>query len=152
MISYGWIEESRPDRAADGGKDLKAIGTVALLALCASSAVALADERLDAVTSAIRALDDEAVVYVAFQAHCEKAMEGEARTLWSMHRDFGIATYTDMYNSRDKALIRYDEVFKAAKGIDREPYDDVGFCISALDQMKHATDVAAAKLAESYSN
>ena len=79
-------------------------------------------------------------------------MEGEGRTLWSMHRDFSIAAYTEMYNSRDKALVRYDEIFKAAKGVDREPYDDMGFCISALDQMKHATDVAAAKLAESYSN
>lgn len=121
----------------------------AFLATSTFAASAAAAE-IEDLAAAFAEVDNTALVYTVFLTECEAQMLSDHRDSWVAHRSFIIASLSEVYPSRDRALIRYDEMEEWAKG--REAGDTDINCGPDLDHMRHELDVAVAKMNETRRN
>lgn len=117
-------------------------------ALAACSTHASENEKIQKVAKAIKEADRQVVLLVFTLASCKAANPPMSHTYFSLHRDMAIAAITRIFRDRNKALIRYDDLMRAASS--GEKRSDGALCVALLDEFQNQLDIAIAKLDESY--
>lgn len=95
----------------------------------------------------IQEVDTTALLYTAFLFDCERVMTPSLRQSWQLHRQFIISSLSEIYPTRDRALVRFDELTTFANSrID--PMESEDSCLAVLDKLRHDLDVSVAHLRE----
>lgn len=123
--------------------------SVTAIAIALSSLAGAADH--DPEIDAMMELDRATIEGVSWLVMCEDTMRTDYGPLWRVTRDYVKGAIGDIIANESRALVRYDDIEKSAKGSNPPMISDPDECMAGLDSARHKIDVARARLAQARS-
>jgi hypothetical protein len=108
------------------------------------------ERRVQKVAEAIKDADEASVVAIYTLSSCESSGAPLTRGTWAVHRELIISSMTKIYKDRDQALVRFDNIKKAAQTYEKK--DDGRLCLTLLNEFQHKLETAVARIGAALKN